>query len=177
MHFENLDQTTRHYMFEEAEQDIQAGTLYVSARLTLLGRQEYPNLLVQAVTEHDDAWLSTELRRNGHMAQHEKRKRPKTGGFSQVKVPVTAADTLSEGEFNRYYVRGLCRRAIDEDIAHVEVYRGKSVTNPRPQSELMLGHRISPKELLEDLRQSAGVEPALGLPPGPNSGLTVRLAA
>ena len=58
----------------------------------------------------------------------------------------------------------------------VEVYRGKSVSQPRPESEALLGKRLSVKALLEDLRKSKGVEPALGLPhPGPNSGLTVRM--
>lgn len=94
---------------------------------------------------------------------------------STAKVPVTAPDTLAEGEFNRFYVRGLCLRAIEKGIPEMEVYRGKPVRQPRPESKAMIGKRISAQILLEDLRQSPGVEPALGLPPGPNSGLTVRL--
>jgi len=39
----------------------------------------------------------------------------------------------------------------------------------------MIGKRKSAKTLLEELRKSQGVDPALGLPPGPNSDLTVRL--
>lgn len=42
-----------------------------------------------------------------------------------VKVPVTAPETLSEGEFNRFYARGLCRVAISLGIAAVQVYRAK----------------------------------------------------
>lgn len=92
-----------------------------------------------------------------------------------AKVPVTAPDTLAEGEFNRFYARGLCARAIADGIPDVEVYRGKQVQRPRPESQSKIGNRINVKALLEDLRKSQGVEPALGLPPGPNSGLTVRL--
>jgi hypothetical protein len=39
----------------------------------------------------------------------------------------------------------------------------------------MVGKKISAIALLGDLRKSQGVEPALGLPPGPNSGLTICL--
>ncbi len=103
------------------------------------------------------------------MSAFEKRKE------KPVRVPITAPDTLAEGEFNRFFVRGLCVKAIEDGIPEVEVYRGKQVNQPRPQSEAMIGKRISAKRLLDDLRVSQGVEPALGLPPGPNSGLTVRL--
>jgi hypothetical protein len=44
-------------------------------------------------------------------------------------VPVTAADTLAEGEFNRFYLRGLCRRASAANMAEIEVYRAKEVAN------------------------------------------------
>ena len=39
----------------------------------------------------------------------------------------------------------------------------------------MLGKRLYAEALLKDLRESVGAEPALDLPPGPNSGLTVRI--
>ena len=108
------------------------------------------------------------------MKEYEQR-RKRGGGFTNARVPVNAPDTLSEGEFNRYYVRGLCIRVIEEDMDKVEVYRGKPVNQPRPESEVLLGKRLPAESLLEDLRKSNGVEPALGLPPGPNSGLTVRI--
>lgn len=105
---------------------------------------------------------------------HEQRKKPK-GGTTVAQVPVTAPDTLAEGEFNRFYARGLCARAVAAGIMQVDVYRGKPVAAPRAESEAMLGNRVSAEALLNDLRVSQGVEPALGQPPGPNSGLTVRL--
>jgi hypothetical protein len=82
---------------------------------------------------------------------------------------------LAEGEFNRYYCRGLCQRALEVGIEEVEVYRAKAVTTPRPESQRLIGRRLSARSLLNDLRTSQGVEPALGVPPGPNSGLSVRL--
>jgi len=102
-------------------------------------------------------------------------RRLRNGKITVAKVPVSAPETLAEGEFNRFYARGLCARAIAEGISEVVVYRGKQVQQPRPVSQAMIGRRIDPTALLKDLRKSQGVEPALGIPPGPNSGLTVRL--
>lgn len=45
----------------------------------------------------------------------------------------------------------------------------------RSASEAMIGSHIDPHALLEDLRTHQGIDTALGLPPGPNSGLSVKL--
>jgi hypothetical protein len=94
-----------------------------------------------------------------------------------VKVPYTAAQTLSEGEFNRYYIRALCLRALKEE-RELEVYRAKEVSDPRPESQRMIGLILDTKRaetLLNDLRINVGVDTALGLPNGPNSGLSVKI--
>jgi hypothetical protein len=88
---------------------------------------------------------------------------------------VTAADTLSEGEFNRYYIRALCRRAIQDHIPFVVVYRAKPVVTPRPQSAEALETTLDPEVLLEDLRTHPGEASKLGVPGGPNSGLSIHL--
>ncbi len=120
----------------------------------------------------DDDWLADQLR--VYMESHEE-SRTRSGEMKSKKVPVTAPETLAEGEFNRFYARGLCARAIAEGISEVLVYRGKEVKQPRPESQARVGTRIAAKTLLEDLRKSQGVEPALGIPAGPNSGLTICL--
>jgi hypothetical protein len=107
------------------------------------------------------------------MRTEEQRRKPK-GGFTTARVPHTAPDTLAEGEFNRFYARGLCAFVVSSGGTEVEVYRGKEVQNARPESQAMIGRRLPAQKLLDDLRTSQGVEPALGLPPGPNSALTVR---
>ncbi len=82
---------------------------------------------------------------------------------------------MAEGEFNRFYARGLCRRAIAEGIEALVVYRAKEVVNPRAESVALIGKSLPAKQLLEDLRAHIGTDTALGLPPGPNSGLSVKL--
>jgi len=92
-----------------------------------------------------------------------------------VKVASNAPQRLAEGEFNRFFLRGLCLRAIDEGIDEVIVYRARASSSPRSESEALVGTRFDPKVLLNDLRENLGVDTALGLPPGPNSGLSARL--
>lgn len=175
-HFANLDDRTRSYMVKEIELDIASNKLYVSPRLNEAGVREYPGLLREAAQSHDESWLANQVRSRSLLKTHEERNKPK-GGTTIAQVPITAADTLAEGECNRFYARGLCARAVGDGLNEVEVYRGKQVLQPRRESEAMIGRRISAQSLLQDLRVSQGVEPALGLPPGPNSGLTVRLPA
>jgi hypothetical protein len=105
----------------------------------------------------------------------QEQKRTRNGGTTLAKVPITAPDTLAEGEFNRFYIRGLCRRAIEEQIPNLVIYRAKEVSNPRPESEEKIGKSISAQTLLTDLRTHLGIDTVLGLPAGPNSGLSVKL--
>lgn len=160
-------------MIAELDRDIQGGDLYISARLTGAGALEWPDLLREALVKYDDVWLTEQIRTRNLMHMTEQR-RARGGSITTAKVPHNAPEMLAEGEFNRFYIRGLCKHAIDCDGTEVEVYRGKDVSHPRPESQVMIGKRLPADQLLQDLRTSQGVEPALGLPPGPNSGLTVR---
>jgi len=171
--YENLDERTRQFMLSEVERDLSTGTLYMSPRLNENGLLQYSSLLKNAIQGHNDEWLALELRQQNLIKTYESRRKPR-GGFGTAEVPFNAPETLAEGEFNRFYMRGLCARAVEEGVAEVEIYRGKPVSQPRPESQAVIGKRISAKALLGDLRCSQGVEPALGLPPGPNSGLTIR---
>jgi hypothetical protein len=161
-------------MLQELDMDVANGTLYISPRLSQQGEKDYEALLRRALSSGDDVSLARDLRSGRRMRDTEPRRTP-TGGSTMARVPVTAPDTLGEGEFNRFYARGLCARAVDDGISHVIVYRAKQVRNPRPESEAMIGKRLGAEALLQDLRTHPGVEPALGLPPGPNSGLSVKL--
>ena len=158
---------------EELNFDIQSGTVYISPRLNQNGIGAWNSLLLESIQNHNDDWLASQLRENGCLKSHENRTRNEK--TSLVKVPHTASETLAEGEFNRFYARGLCLRAIRENIGELEVYRAKHVNNPRSESERRIGTRVSPSQLLNDLRTSQGVETALGIPPGPNSGITIRI--
>jgi len=174
LQYPDLDGATRQYMLEELELDIKEGRLYISPRLSGKGVADYPALLGSAMESGDDTSLAAALRKEGRLNATEQRRKPK-GGYTTAAVPVTATDTLAEGEFNRFYARALCRRAQNEGDKELKVHRAKPVETPRPQSEALIGSGVDPEKLLLDLRTNIGVEPALGVPPGPNSGLSVQL--
>ena len=97
--------------------------------------------------------------------------RTPTGRYTVKLVPEIAAETQAEGQFNRYYILGVCRRALGEGKTLVFVYRAKDVRDPRPESERLIGSSYSPSELIEQIRprlSSLGHELLK-----PNSGLSV----
>lgn len=47
--------------------------------------------------------------------------------------------------------------------------------NPRVESQAKIGAIVNAEELLADIRVNVGVDTALGLPAGPNSGLSVQI--
>jgi len=165
---------TRQFMLEEIEFDVRNGKLYLCSYFNPSGQVEYLPLAREAVRNYDDQWLADQLRQRRCMNATAMRRKPK-GGFTEVRVPVTAPETFSEGEFNRFYARGLCRVAIEIGIPMLQVYRAKAVMVPRPDSQMKIGSMIPASVLLRDLRSHQGVDTALGLPNGPNSGLSVCL--
>ncbi len=167
--WKNLDSLTRGLMLDEISIDVASGTLYYGKRLTDVGRLDYQKNLLDAVKTGDETTLAAQLRRPGQLKTKELR------GNSLVDVARNAPEQLAEGEFNRFYIRAICRRAIDAELDEVIVYRAKAATEPRPASEARIGAAIDPHRLLKDLRSNPGVETALGVPGGPNSGMSVHL--
>lgn len=174
LQLDNLDGRIRAFMLEEIALDEVHRTLYTSRRFTPIGASEYPAILKDVVRSGGDADLANRLRSYGCFAETETRQ-SKTGKVSTAKVPVTAPETFAEGEFNRFYLRAICRAALEDGNANVTVYRARHSEVPRPESEAILGKSVPAAALLEDLRANKGVDTCLGLPPGPNSGLSARL--
>jgi hypothetical protein len=173
--FKHLDDRTRGLMLDEVDRDIAAGTLYLSDNLSADGRAAYPALLRASAESGDETTLAAGLRTR--LNTHEKPRRLKSGGYSKPPVMrANAHEMLAEGEFNRYYIRAICRRALEDGIGEAAVYRAKQVEHARSASEAMIGERVPVAALLDDLRSHPGVDTALGLPPGPNSGLCVKLS-
>jgi hypothetical protein len=172
--YRNLDERTRALMLAEIGRDIAGNALYISENLSPQGQIEYPDLIRAAARSGTDVTLGTEIR--GRLNQYEKPRKLKSGASSKPPVMRSNAhEMLAEGEFNRFYIRALRLRAMEDGIPDVIVYRAKAVLNARSESEQKIGQGVPAEALLGDLRGHIGVDTALGLPPGPNSGLSVRL--
>lgn len=173
LNFENLDARTRELMLSEIDRDVaDPQGLYQSAVLTAAGLGSWEALLRQACETGNDSSLAVALGDPGGSYIMARRPDPSTRTGDR-KVSSIAATTLAEGEFNRYYMRALCLRAIQEEL-ELEIYRARFSAEPELKSEAMIGTSPDPESFLADLRSHQGREPALGLP-HPNSGLSVRL--
>lgn len=172
LNYVSLDPRTRRFM--RAESDL--GNHYVSPRLTPQGLAAWVPLLNAAAEAHTDVWLGDQLRVGAYMKNEEPYTRNGQQFWRRINVPF-ACEQLAEGEFNRYYLRGLCCRALEDGISSLLVYRGKEVRQPRPESEAKIGTFIDAQRLLETLRANdfVSIETALAVPGGPSSGLTARL--
>ena len=171
MDLRNLDQLTREHMLDELQYDQRRLQIYYSKRLNEYGRSDYVPCLREAIADYDQEWLRERLE-EGRMVRTETSEQSHSG-FK--KTPHDAARILSEGEFNRYYMRGLCKRAIEEEIPYLVVYRAKVPRRPDIFSEGKIGKRVNPYNLLLDLRKHVGGDTKMAIPPGPNSGLSVCL--
>jgi hypothetical protein len=173
LRLDDLDNRTRELMVAELELDLTEQSLYMSTRFTPAGTEACPELLREAFESGDDESLSLALAADGMLKMYEEGRRGAT--IYKKRVPSDAARTYGQGEFNRFYLRALCVRAIADGIQWLEIYRTKDVTAPRPESTALEGSRVDPRGLRDDLRAHKGVDTALGLPPGPNSGLSARI--
>jgi hypothetical protein len=172
LQYESLDPTTRRYSVAELDQDLASGAAHVSPRLRPSAVGEYQRLLREALRYYDDLWL--EERVSDLLVDFEPR-RTRSGGQTTAKIPQMASRMIAEGDFNRYYMRGVCLRAIEEERQVVEVYRARLSLEPRPESGELETRRLSARAVLDHLRGSPSDEPAAAPLGRPNSGLSVRL--
>lgn len=152
------DDGVRDYMLSEIMSDHQQEVLYLSENLTDEGQKDWLHMLVIAAVRGNQETLRSDLEQLGVIQYGTRR---------------NAAQTLAESEFNRYYIRGMCRAAIAGGY-ELSVCRVKETENPRPESEERIGMRVSPVELLDDLRRNIGQDTEHGVPGGLNSGLSVE---
>ncbi len=152
--FTNLDETTRRYMLEAIDDADRIGNIYYSTRFNETGRQEWLGLLKEAAREHDEKWLGEQVENNHLMRELEGGRTPR-GSYGVRHIPgPAAADTLAEGQFNRFYMLGLSRRAKAEGIPELEVYRARETASPRPQSQRLVGTRIPVSRVEDELRDT-----------------------
>lgn len=157
--FLELDDEVRGFMQEEIHRDLtEFGRLYESKSLTPTGNADYALLMQEAAKFHDEVWLADRLNEAGRVNIE----------------PEGAALRLARTEFNRYYIRAVCRRAEAHDATTVVPYRARLSSSRRSTSEELSSEPQFAPRILANLRGRAingDAESKLGQV---NSGLTAR---
>jgi hypothetical protein len=166
--FEDLTSDIRTRMLQELARDIEQKQIFYDSRLVENGRNLYLQILAQALEHDTPESFSEEILKNSLLNPTEMREISE-GRTVQAKVSKIAHRNIGEAEFNRYYMRAICLKAIEQGIEEVEVYRARASANPRPDA----ADRKNAKDLLEHLRTTNISVP--GSFPGPNSGRSVRI--
>ena len=96
-----------------------------------------------------------------------------SGGYTIKHIPSDAAEILSEGQFNRFYILGLCKVARKRNIHQLIVYRAKKSLHPRPESELLIDTPIDITEVESQLKDTQSSFKSKLVQP--NSGISMRL--
>lgn len=170
----HLDRQTRMLMLAEIKYDLNRNNFHFSPYLSNQGVHDFADLLRIAAREGDEKSLTEALNQKRRIARTAHRRRP-SDGYTIVTIPANAAEMIAEDTFNRYYIRAICLRALAEGLKEVIVYRAKRVSSPRARSEELLETAVDPAKLLQDLRANTGEVTEMGIPGGPNSGISVHL--
>jgi hypothetical protein len=160
-------------MLSELEIDVAAGTLYLSPQLSEEGLRLYCRLLRAAVLSGTDASFAEALSTGEAVRPPSRWQHPREVSPDEALADVTVR--LAEREFHRFYIRGLCRRALDQGVETLVIYRARPADPGRAPSDAMIGVRIDASSLLEDLRVTFRSLPPHGLPQCRDPGLSVRL--
>lgn len=145
----------RRLMIAELQWSIERNKIYRSKHFTQLGLKEYPLLLEQALLAGNPDSLEESLNVTAYFL-------PGT--------PKNAPQIFAWDEFNKYYMRALCRLAQTLPGSRLVVVRGRHSSNPKPESNRLLGTEKNPLKFIAGLREVPKVNPF-----GANSGLTLEL--
>jgi hypothetical protein len=170
--FKNLDESTRASMMQAIKEANSSGNIYFSTRFNQDGNDQWISLLTQAAQGFNEHWLAYQIEKNKLMKDFEDSTTP-SGGYTIKHVPHTAATTFAEGQFNRFYILGLCKFAKSRGVLHLTVYRAKASLDPRATSEALIGQIYSIEDIESQLKETrASFKSELVKP---NSGISVKI--
>src|SRR5215210_4151821 len=110
----DLDDCTRRFMLSEFQADVAAGWLYLSPNLSESGRDHYPDLLRTALTSGTETSFADDLLASDSVTVTDRWHR--SSQVQSGEALTSAVALLAEREFHRFYIRGLCRRAMEQGV-------------------------------------------------------------
>jgi hypothetical protein len=168
----HLDDRTRHFMLAELDADVVDESLYLSPLLSETGLCHYRRLLHVAIQHGTEDSFAEALGALGAVRPPSRWQHPREVGPAEALADATYR--LAEREFHRFYIRGLCCRALEQGIDLLVIYRARPADLGRAPADSMIGLRIDVRSLLEDLRGAFRTLPPHGLPQCRDPGLSVR---
>lgn len=139
-YFPNLDEQTRLIMISELESDLKTGLFYEPKSLTSTGMFKYKRLLKECFSTRTPETLQQKL------SQSDFREKDDRGR----KIPSNVRETLAFNDFNRYYIRAILMRALNEN-RKLCVYRAKQSMHERQQSKLIMNKVYFDKQEIKQL--------------------------
>ena len=152
---DKITSEVRRRMLEELYWSLENNKIYFSRHFSASGEEKYPHLLKNALESGNPDTLEESL----NVTENFQPGRPKN-----------AAQTFAWDEFNKYYMRALCLLAQELTGHELVVVRGRQSSNPKPESDRLIGAKKEPVKFLSGLRNVPKVNPF-----GANSGLTLEL--
>jgi hypothetical protein len=171
--YEPVSPELRRLMLDELQHDVSNNSLYINPLLKADAAAAYLQQLVAALEAGSPESFAAALDEASPFQAEQTYLRQ--GRSVTAKLPANYALTLAAGEFNRYYMRAVCRLAIEQGSPGVELYRARAVSTPRQAVDERIGRRIDPQTLLADLRQTNFERPSEYDLGAPNSGLSLRI--
>src|SRR5215204_3765700 len=176
MNFEELE-TTRNWMLEEFQNE-QTSSIdpYRSKDMNELGKSKFPELMERAIREGNEVTLAEDLSNPAFWKSHHISVR--NGKRQKVSIrPQVAARKLALTEFKTWYVRGLAKKLLEEDVEYCEVYRAEAAWKPRPDCKDHDGKRFKVIDIYNGHRARywpTKNKSALSVPIGANCHHTIR---
>ncbi len=171
--YEPVSADLRKLMLDELQYDAEHNALYINPLLKPGSAAAYLPLLLAALEAGTPESFALAL--SAVQLLEAQQTYTRQGREVTAKLPANYALTLAAGEFNRYFMRAVCRSAIAQGMPAVEIYRAKAVATPRQTADERVGRRVPPDALLADLRQSNFEQPSQYGLGAPNSGLSIRI--
>lgn len=172
--FHDLDENTQRTMLKEVASDMEQKALYVSSKLNTRVRAKYPQLLMESIKNANPFEFANQVEA-GYLYTPRQLRQKEESGMKEVGLEGVA---LAYNEFNRFYIRAICRRALTEN-KQVRIYCAKTTDTEARKSTIQraVGKYVNPFAVLVDLRAHIGKNCVLGVIGGINLGLSVELVA
>ena len=159
-------------MVNEVDYDLSVGSLSFIETFIELTQEKYASILKYEFKFGDEVSLGNHFNHEKIFREYYTNRFRKNGEPYKVRSDMHISH--SEDEFNRYYIRALCRKKLEWNGINVEIYRAKDSENHRPESDRRIGLLINAQNLLIDLRENVGNETKYEIPEY-RSGLSVKL--